>query len=65
MGKICIEGRFKVSYREDMGIYSWEATSLINYKYNYKYKYKPGKKEWVGDGIPNNSKYDCWQIKTV
>jgi len=19
----------------------------------------------VGDGIPNNSKYDCWQIKTV
>jgi len=22
-------------------------------------------KEWVGDGIPNNSKYDCWQIKTV
>jgi len=20
-------------------------------------------KEWVGDGIPNNSKYDCWQIK--
>ena len=26
--------------------------------------FKPGKKEWVGDGIPNNSKYDCWQIKT-
>ena len=22
-------------------------------------------KEWVGDGIPNNNKYDCWQIKTV
>ena len=27
--------------------------------------FKPGMKEWVGDGIPNNSKYDCWQIKTV
>ena len=27
--------------------------------------FKPGKKEWVGDGIPNNSKYECWQIKTV
>ena len=24
--------------------------------------FKPGMKEWVGDGIPNNSKYDCWQI---
>ena len=21
--------------------------------------FKPGMKEWVGDGIPNNSKYDC------
>jgi len=27
--------------------------------------FKPGMKERVGDGIPNNSKYDCWQIKTV
>ena len=27
--------------------------------------FKPGMKDWVGDGIPNNSKYDCWQIKTV
>jgi len=27
--------------------------------------FKPGMKEWVGDGIANNSKYDCWQIKTV
>ena len=27
--------------------------------------FKPGKKEWVGDGIPSSSKYDCWQIKTV
>jgi len=27
--------------------------------------FKPGMREWVGDGIPNNSKYDCWQIKTV
>ena len=27
--------------------------------------FKPGMKESVGDGIPNNSKYDCWQIKTV
>jgi len=27
--------------------------------------FKPGMKEWVGDGIPNNSKYDCWQIKTI
>ena len=27
--------------------------------------FKPGMKEWVGDGIPNNSKYVCWQIKTV
>ena len=26
--------------------------------------FKSGMKEWVGDGIPNNSKYDCWQIKT-
>ena len=26
--------------------------------------FKPGKKECVGDGIPNNSKCDCWQIKT-
>ena len=26
---------------------------------------KPRVKEWVGDRIPNNSKYDCWQIKTV
>ena len=25
--------------------------------------FKPGMKEWVGDGIPNNSKYDCWQHK--
>ena len=30
-----------------------------------KESFKPGVKEWVGDGIPNNSKYDCWQIKTV
>jgi len=22
--------------------------------------FKPGMKEWVGDGIPSNSKYDCW-----
>jgi len=21
--------------------------------------------ERVGDGIPNNSEYDCWQIRTV
>ena len=29
--------------------------------------FKPGQKERVGDGMPNtcNSKYDCWQIKTV
>ena len=27
--------------------------------------FKPGMKEWVDDGIPNNSKYDCWQIKTI
>ena len=29
--------------------------------------FKPGHKERVGDGMPNtcNSKYDCWQIKTV
>ena len=27
--------------------------------------FKPGMKEWVGDGIPSNSKYDCWQIKTI
>jgi len=27
--------------------------------------FKPGEKEWVGDGIANNSKYDCWQITTV
>ena len=27
--------------------------------------FKPGMKKWVGDGIPNNSKYDCWQIMTV
>jgi len=27
--------------------------------------FKPGMKEWVGDRIPSNSKYDCWQIKTV
>jgi len=27
--------------------------------------FKPGMKEWVGDGIPNNGKYDCWQMKTV
>ena len=27
--------------------------------------FKPGMREWVGDGIPNNSKYDCWQTKTV
>ena len=26
--------------------------------------FKPGMKEWEGDGIPNNSKYGCWQIKT-
>jgi len=26
-----------------------------------KVRFKPGMKEWVGDGIPNNSKYDCWQ----
>ena len=27
--------------------------------------FKPaGMKEWVGDGIPNNSKHNCWQIKT-
>ena len=30
-----------------------------------KEDFKPGMKEWVGDGIPNNSKYDCWQIKTI
>ena len=22
--------------------------------------FKPEMKDWVGDGIPNNSKYDCW-----
>jgi len=27
--------------------------------------FKPGMKGRVGDGIPNNSKYGCWQIKTV
>jgi len=27
--------------------------------------FKPGIKELVGDGIPNNSKYDCWQIKIL
>jgi len=27
--------------------------------------FKPGIKKWVGDGIPGNSKYDCWQIKTL
>ena len=26
---------------------------------------RPGMKVWVGNGIPNNSKYDCWQIMTV
>jgi len=26
--------------------------------------FKPGMKEWAGDGIPNNSKYERWQIKT-
>ena len=36
----------------------WEGFAL-------KAGFKPGKKEWVGDGIPNNSKNDCWQIKTV
>jgi len=30
-----------------------------------KEDFKPGMKEWVGEGIPNNSKYDCWHIKTV
>ena len=29
------------------------------------FNFKPDIKEWVGDGIPNHSKYDCWQIKTV
>ena len=24
--------------------------------------FKPGMKKLVGDGIRNNSKYDCWQI---
>ena len=29
--------------------------------------FKPGMKEWVGNGIPNNSrpKHDCWQIMTI
>jgi len=27
--------------------------------------FKPGMKESVGDGIPNNSKYDCWQIDRI
>ena len=27
--------------------------------------FKSGMKELVGDGIPSNSKYDCWQITTV
>ena len=28
--------------------------------------FKPGVKEWVGGHwSPNNSKYDCWQIRTV
>ena len=30
-----------------------------------KGRFKNGMKESVGDRIPNNSKYDCWQITTV
>jgi len=28
-------------------------------------RFKPGMKEWVGDGMPINSKYDCWQDMTA
>ena len=30
-----------------------------------KKHFKPGMKEWVGDGILNNSKYGCWHIIIV
>ena len=38
---------------EDMGIYSWEATSLINYNYKYKYGALQAKK------VINNNLWSC------
>ena len=42
-----------------------EKEGLLWEGFKEKEGFKPGMKKRVGDGIPNNSKYDCWQIMTV